>query len=270
MTKQERETLIVNNMGLVNMIARRYFNSKDGMQFDDLLQAGAIGLIRAIDLFDPNKGKLSTYAAIWIQHEIFKYLDSTRPVLSGISSDDKRAFRTINKIINKIKIEIHNIDHEPSNEEIIKHEDFKKVLKSHRSKQPIKKKSMQLLKRYRQADEVLFFEAFSPDFDKADDHDSGEHSLYFTEGYEDPCQDFTEICARDMLIDAFLDKLPENQQKVIKLYYGLNEERKPMNFIQISKELKISRPTVQKLHDRGIDILKKRMAFDEKLFLQLI
>lgn len=73
--KKERNKVVVDNQGLVYNVARRYINAD--VEFDDLIQEGNIGLMRAIDLFDESKGiKFSTYAFYWIRTKIRRYVIS--------------------------------------------------------------------------------------------------------------------------------------------------------------------------------------------------
>lgn len=73
-----RTRLIEENLRLVGAIARRYINAglKAGMEYDDLEQEGRLGLIRAVDKFDPARGcKFSTMAVWWIRQAITRALD---------------------------------------------------------------------------------------------------------------------------------------------------------------------------------------------------
>ena len=67
-SEEARKKLIESNLRLVASIAKKYIGC--GMSFLDLIQEGNIGLMRAIDKFDPNMGKLSTYATWWIRQSI--------------------------------------------------------------------------------------------------------------------------------------------------------------------------------------------------------
>ena len=59
------------NMRMVISIARKYQHY--GVPLTDLIQEGSLGLVRAVEKFDPERGfKLSTYSAWWIQQAVFK------------------------------------------------------------------------------------------------------------------------------------------------------------------------------------------------------
>lgn len=71
--KRAREILTENNMGLVHSIARRFQNR--GVEMEDLIQIGCIGLLKAIDKFDPSYDvRFSTYAVPMITGEIKRFL----------------------------------------------------------------------------------------------------------------------------------------------------------------------------------------------------
>lgn len=79
--KSAREKLINSNLRLVVSVARTYTNC--GLPFLDLIQEGNVGLIKAVDDYDPNKGnRFSTFATYWIRQKIGRAL-----------SDDSRSIR---------------------------------------------------------------------------------------------------------------------------------------------------------------------------------
>lgn len=72
--KQEIE-LILSNLKLVISIAKKYIPKLQGLEFEDIIQEGNIGLIRAVEKFDHSKGyKFSTYASLWIKQSITRAL----------------------------------------------------------------------------------------------------------------------------------------------------------------------------------------------------
>ena len=75
MTPAQREAMIVANLPLVHHIARR-IKRPAGLPYEDLVQEGCIGLIKAVDRFDPNLGyTLSTYAHSWIYRACIAAID---------------------------------------------------------------------------------------------------------------------------------------------------------------------------------------------------
>ena len=73
-----RNILVEKNLGLVRKIIRQdyYQNHDSGMTEDDLMQEGAIGLMKAIERFDSTRGRFSTYAWIWIRQSISRALEN--------------------------------------------------------------------------------------------------------------------------------------------------------------------------------------------------
>ena len=82
-----RSTLIERNLRLVVYIARKFENTAIGVE--DLISIGTIGLIKAVNTFDPNKKiKLATYASRCIENEILMFLRRNNKVKSEISIDE--------------------------------------------------------------------------------------------------------------------------------------------------------------------------------------
>lgn len=71
-----RNTLALHNMRLALSIARKYINR--GVSFEDLVQEGNLGLIRAAEEFDPCKGRFTTYATWWVTQHITRYIEDNK------------------------------------------------------------------------------------------------------------------------------------------------------------------------------------------------
>lgn len=67
---ESKNKLISCNLRLVVMCAKKYLNVANSFSLDDLIQEGNMGLIRAVDTFDPDKGRFTTYAINWINQSI--------------------------------------------------------------------------------------------------------------------------------------------------------------------------------------------------------
>ena len=76
MAEYARTELIARNQGLVGKVARRYFDT--GLTHEDLMQEGQLGLIKAVDRYDPKQGtRFSTYAVWWIRQSIGRAVANT-------------------------------------------------------------------------------------------------------------------------------------------------------------------------------------------------
>ena len=78
-----KEILIERNLRLVAHIAKKYQNV--GVEMEDMISIGTIGLIKAVDSFDAGKGKLSTYASRCIDNELLMFLRAKKKTSREVS-----------------------------------------------------------------------------------------------------------------------------------------------------------------------------------------
>lgn len=112
--EEARQKLISHHLAFVVYIAKPYFKYYPNLDPMDIVQYGNEGLIKAVSMYDPEVGALTTYAEDWIRQRITRYLDTdysdiTTPV------HIQTAVKKYNKILNKVEL---NLMEMPSDEEL--------------------------------------------------------------------------------------------------------------------------------------------------------
>lgn len=223
-----RDELVQANLRLVISIAVKY--QGHNVPLEDLIQEGNIGLIKAAGKFDYRKGfKFSTYAIWWIKQAIMRTLDN----FSRSIRLPSYIVAKMNKFDSIYATLCQELQREPRRDEIAEALDLT----------------------VNQVEEILTFnaDAISMDLPLSDERSASTLGDLIedptTSGEEGP---IAELINAD-LIAQFLDKLPEREQTVLRMRFGLEDgERKTLREIGVA--LKVTRERVRQLE---IDALKR-------------
>lgn len=235
--KAARTTMIKANLRLVVKIAQDYSNY--GLPLSDLISEGNIGLMKAVERFDPTKGgKLSTYGSWWIKQSIKRALaNQSKTIRLPVHMVDKIAkLRRISGMLTEA------YGREPTNEELAEETGI-----------PLKKLS--LLKRASQRPTSL-------DAPIGDDDSSSYAEVISDEHAVNP---FEALSEKNLInqIDDLMAVLDEREAKIIEARFGL-EGKTPMTLEEVGREFGVTRERIRQLQNIALDKMRQTMRKREK------
>jgi RNA polymerase nonessential primary-like sigma factor len=225
-----RDKMIQSNLRLVVKMSRRYM--KCGISFLDLIEEGNLGLMHALEKFDPDKGcRFSTYAAWWIQQNI------ERAIMN--QSKTVRIPIHVSKLQNSIARTARSLSMDPTSP------DLKRIaLKLDKTEQELERAMI-----YQESN-------ISIDAPVSNEIESSFINILKEDSFEDPFENLVNQSYKKKL-DDLIEDLPEQNFDVIARRYGLFGFE-PMTLQETGEDLGMTRERVRQIQVQSINILSKK------------
>lgn len=228
--EEARRTMINSNLRLVINIAKRYMNF--GIPFMDLIEEGNIGLMRAVDKFNPKKGyRFSTYAAWWIKQSITRAIIEQGKIIRipvYMSETISKWKKTTDKLTSKLR-------RKPTVQEVAK-------------------KMKLTVEKTREIDKWMT-KMSSLEAPIGEDKEGQVKDIIEDETLAAPDEELEKFLDKERITDL-LSFMNKKQRKVLDLRFGLTDG-KSHTLAQIARKMNISRERVRQIEEVALKKLRK-------------
>lgn len=240
--KHWRQEMIANNTGLVAFVAHKYKTTT--LTFDDLMQEGMVGLIKAVDRFDPERGNcFSTYAIFWIKQAISRLIvkqDKVVPLPVALAEKSSPVFEAMRL-------------------SYLKHERWP-TLAELKACCDLSEQEIKTISSYYQATYVQ---------DASNDEEDDGMSVMEKMQQRQFTQPLGELIETDLVsyMSKAVASLPEKQATILAMRFGLKNHTE-MTLQAVADQLQVTRERVRQIQNEALQKLRQQFGFDLMLFLE--